>query len=120
MARVEATKALPLVSFEDIMREPLAPVEWLVDGIVAPGDRVMVYGEFGAFKSWLLLHLGLHIAAGVRWLGRFNVPTPRRVLYIDEEMHEQTWRRRVQKLAVGAGLDTRACPSVFCPALACG
>jgi RecA-family ATPase len=37
-------------------------------------------------KSWLLLDPGLHLAAGKPWLGKFSIPHPRKVLYVDEEM----------------------------------
>ena len=46
---------LPLISFERIMQEELPAVEWIVDGLIARGDRVIVHGEFRSMKSWLLL-----------------------------------------------------------------
>jgi hypothetical protein len=96
---------LPLISFDTIMREPLPQVDWLVGSLVAQGDRVIVYGEFRSMKSWLLLHLGLHLAAGKPWLAKFPISSARRVLFIDEEMNERTLRRRVKRLGLGAGLE---------------
>jgi hypothetical protein len=85
-------------------------VEWIVQPIVAAHERVLLYGEFGALKSWVLLHLGLHIAAGRKWLDTFEVPRPRAVLYVDEEMSEYTLRSRVQRLVAGAHLPTDDLP----------
>ncbi len=92
---------LPLISFEKIMQEPLPPVDWVIEPLISQGSRVMVYGEFGSLKTWLLLTLGLHVAAERPWLGQFPVPKARSVLYIDEEMNERTLRRRIKRL----GLD---------------
>ncbi len=110
MSPVDPHKSLSLISFESIVKEPLPPIDWEVEPLVAKGDRVVVYGEFGAMKSWLLLDLALHLAAGRPWLGKFAIPQPRRVLYIDEEMNERTLRRRLKRLAMGANLEGEALP----------
>jgi integrase len=57
-----------LIAFDTIMKETLPPIDWLVEPLVPHGGRVVLYGEFGCMKSWVLLHLGLHIAAGRDWL----------------------------------------------------
>src|SRR5262245_58098274 len=103
---IDPGKPLPLISFERIMAEELPPIDWIVDGLIAQGDRVIVYGEFRSMKSWLLLHLGLSMAAGRPWLGNFGITSPRPVLYVDEEMSERTLRRRVKRLGQGAKLGT--------------
>ena len=90
------------------MTEPLPPVDWEMEPLIATGDRVVLYGEFGSMKSWLLLNLGLHLAAGKPWLGKFQISKPKRVLYVDEEMNERTLRRRIKRLAQGAGLHDQA------------
>jgi hypothetical protein len=72
-----------------------------VQPVIAAHERVLVYGEYGSLKSWALLHLGLHIAAGRKWLDTFAVPRPRAVLYVDEEMGEYTLRSRVQRIVEG-------------------
>lgn len=107
---VELTRPLPFIAFDAIMRDPLPPVDWLVEPLIATGSRVVLYGEWGSFKSWLLLHLGLHVAAAQPWLGKFAVPQPKRVLYVDEEMSERTLRRRIKRLAEGAGFADLSLP----------
>ena len=53
-------------------------------------------------KSWLLLHLAVPLAAGQKWLGQFDIPTAKEVLYIDEEMNARTpVRRRIRELVMG-------------------
>lgn len=101
---LDPSAPLPLIHFDDIMREPLLPVDWLVRPILAREDRAVWYGSFGSFKSWLMLHLAIHLAAGRDWLG-FPISHSLRVLYIDEEMNERTLRRRVKRLGMGAGIE---------------
>ncbi len=48
MSFVDLVSPLPLISFEQIMEEPLPPIDWLVEQLIAQGDRVMFYGEFGS------------------------------------------------------------------------
>ena len=108
MSLVDGGKPLPLISFEAIITEPRPPVDWEVEPLIATGDRVVLYGEFGSMKSWLLLNLGLYLAAGTPWLGKFPISKPKHVLYLDEEMNERTLRRRIKRLAEGAGLHEQA------------
>ncbi len=99
-----------LIAYEKIMSEPLPSIDWLVEPLIPHGTRAIVFGEFGSMKSWLLLHLGLHIAAGRDWLGRFVIPHPKSVLYLDEEMSERELRRRIKRLGLGAGLERDSLP----------
>lgn len=91
------------IAFNQIMHVGNEPVDWVVKSLIAKEERVVFCGEWSAYKSWILLHLGLHIAAGKPWLG-FPV-TQGRVLYVDEEMHFATLSRRVRLLADGISLE---------------
>jgi AAA domain-containing protein len=77
-------RPLPLISYSDVMTVDLPDTEWDVDGIIAREERVIFFGEWSSFKSWVALDLALHLAAGKPWLDKFAVPRPRRVLYVDE------------------------------------
>jgi len=107
---IDPTKALPLHSYKDIMEKPLPDIPWVIKPLFAAGDRNLLYGPWGSFKSWLLIHLGLHVAAGQNWLGFFEVSQARPVLYIDEEMPEYVFKRRVKQLGQGAGLGEADLP----------
>lgn len=93
-----------LRAFREMIEEAVPAVDWIIEGLIVKGDRVLVYGEPGAMKSWILLHLGLHLAAGHPWLGTFNTAQVKSVLYVDEEMSERTLHRRICRLASGASL----------------
>lgn len=92
---------LPLISFQHIISQEMPPVDWLVKDLLANQDRVVVFGEFGSMKSWLLLDLAIAIASGQAWLGQFDIPRPKSVLYVDEEMNERLLRRRIRQLSIG-------------------
>ena len=87
------------------MQDPLPEIPWIVEPLLAQGERGLVYGEWGSYKSWLLMDLAIHLAAGQPWLNHFTIPTPRRVLYIDEEMSEIALRRRMKQLGLGTRLE---------------
>jgi hypothetical protein len=92
------------------MEEPLPPIEWVVESLIPHNNRMVVFGEFGSKKSWLLLDLGLHIASGIMWLERYSVPQPRSVLYIDEEMSQYELRSRIKRLGTGVGFEGKEIP----------
>lgn len=94
-----------LIPYKEVLDSPLLPLTWDVEPLISRGDRVVVFGEFASMKSWIMLHLALHLGAGVQWLGTFTISEPRRVLYVDEEMNERTLRRRVKRLGLGAGVE---------------
>jgi hypothetical protein len=99
-----------LISFQRIIEEPLPPIEWVLEPLIAHQNRVVVFGEFASKKSWFLLDMGLHIAAGIKWLDQYEVRASRSVLYIDEEMSEYELRRRVQRLANGSRIVNKGIP----------
>ncbi len=99
-----------LLTFKSIMHGSPPKIDWVVEPLVAVGNRVVFYGEFGCLKSWLLLDLAVHLAAGRPWLGKFPISGPRRTLYIDEEMSDAEERRRLKRLARAAGLADEDLP----------
>ena len=77
------TKSNPpqLISHRNIIDEPIHEVDWLIEPLIPTEARVLIYGEWGAFKTWILMHLALHLAAGVDWFGQFTIPQSKKVLY---------------------------------------
>ncbi len=75
----------------------------LIQDTLRAGETMNVIGASKAGKSWLILNLGLSIAAGVKWLGR-NVAKGR-VLLIDNELHPEELSSRVSKVLSAMELD---------------
>lgn len=62
----------------------LASMRWLIDGILPADSFGVVYGESGAHKSFLVLDMAAHIAAGKQW-HQFDTDIEGGVLYIAAE-----------------------------------
>jgi len=87
----------------------LPETDWLVEGLVARGDIVVLAGEPAAGKSLLAAGLAIGLAKGDRlifgaWRG---CGRPRRVLVVDEEQHPEKAVRRLLRLADGYRVDLR-------------
>lgn len=100
----------PIRTYRDLVSGTIPETTWLVESFFVKGSRVLLYGDPGSMKTWLALDLGLHLAAGLPWLGRFTVPAPQSVLYLDEEMGEVEVARRVTQLAKAAHLEHASLP----------
>lgn len=92
-----------LLPITRIMEDPLPLLDWLVEGWITQGERVILYGEFGAGKSYISHALALALASGTPWMGAYRVKKSR-VLFLDEEMSEQETRRRLKRLGLGIPL----------------
>ena len=79
-------------------------LRWLVTHLWSQDAVGIVGGEPKCCKSFLALDLAVAVAAGVPCLRRFAVPTPGRVLlYAAEDAHPIV-RRRLEGIAVAAGV----------------
>jgi hypothetical protein len=82
-------------------------LRWLVTHLWSQDAVGIVGGEPKCCKSFLALDLAVAVAAGVPCLRRFTVPTPGRVLlYAAEDAHPIV-RRRLEGIAIAAGVDLR-------------
>jgi len=73
------------------------PIDWLIPGLLARRERVMLTGGEGLGKSELLVMLGVCAAAGVQpWTGEQHEPL--RVLHLDLENDRDQLRRRYRRI----------------------
>jgi DNA polymerase I-like protein with 3'-5' exonuclease and polymerase domains len=77
---------------------------FLIDRVVPEAFPTVFFGDSGTYKTTLAAHLGLSVASGAEsWLGfeiRKQVPT----LFIDFELDQGTFLRKLHDLAAGLGL----------------
>lgn len=68
--QAQATPRAPaaLLSIEDL--EAMPPPEWLIDGLLPAQGLAVPYGPPKIGKTFVVLSMGLHIAAGKDWFGR--------------------------------------------------
>lgn len=71
----------------------LPDVNYLVYGAIGAGDIGMIYGDAAAGKTYLAIDLAVCLAAGVPWMGRWQVPGPCKVLYFISEGRKKFFRR---------------------------
>lgn len=77
----------------------------LVEGIWPEGALGFIASPPKKGKTWLAIALGLSIANGKRYLGRYYVPAARNVLYVALEGHRAALKTRIGCIARGLGID---------------
>jgi len=85
----------------------------IIEGVLREGETMNVIASSKAGKSWLVGSLGIAVAAGLPWLGRFAVQRGR-VLLMDNELHPQTLARRLHTLAGAMGVNLAELDRDFC------
>lgn len=91
----------------DTFLEDMAPIEWIVPGMIAKGTMGFVAGLPETYKTWLLLDLAIECARdGGKWLGKYDVQGAR-VLFIDQERFKGETQRRLKSLLNAKQLDRR-------------
>jgi AAA domain/Toprim domain len=76
--------------------------DWLIEGLLERGDRVILTGPEGGGKSTLLQQLAVQAGAGIHPFTLEPI-TPVRVLYVDLENSKPHVRRKLNPLRVKAG-----------------
>jgi hypothetical protein len=71
------------------------------------GDKVAVIGSSKLRKSFFVLQMAMHLAAGMNFLG-WTVGKPRRVLLVQLEVKDAHFHRRVRRMADALGLCREA------------
>lgn len=97
------TKLPPVVNARDLLAADMPLPEILVEGLLHRGLKAVLGSNSKARKSWILLDLGISVAAGVRfwkWDTR-----PGRVLYINFEIPQPFFRRRMDAVLQAKQLD---------------
>ena len=73
---------LPIVTLEELRTEPRAP--WLVKDVIRQQSTVLVHGQTGSYKTFLVLDLFASLVVGRPWLGN-EVKRQGPVLYVAAE-----------------------------------
>ena len=91
-------KPLTVTSAPELQRAKLPPIRYLVEGVLPEGTALLTAAsKIG--KSWMVLDLGLCIAAGAPFLGRTT--TPAGVLYLALEDSLNRLQDRMNKVLGG-------------------
>lgn len=80
---------------DGILKIPAAPIEYAAKPIFQMGAIIGIYAEKAVGKTFFALEAALSIAIGRRFL-KWDVPCPRRVLYVDGEMPAAEMQERLR------------------------
>jgi len=89
-------------TFGELSEVNLPEPKVLVDGILHAGSKMGFGGSSKSYKTWGLVDLALSVAAGRDWLGRGT--NTGRVLYINLEIQEAFFKKRIEAVAAAKGL----------------
>lgn len=78
---------------------------WLVEGAFLHRQPAVIGGPAKCFKTSLAVDLAVSLATGTPFLGRFNVPSTQRVLFMSGETMGDTLLARARSVAVAKGID---------------
>ena len=75
------------------------PVQWLVENVFSVDQPTIFGAKQKSLKTTLLTDLAVSLASGLPWLGKFDVPQKRRVLFVTGEASEAAAIRKVRRAA---------------------
>lgn len=85
------------VTLLDLLRMPVA-YRWVIEGLLEQGDRMMLTGEEGGGKSYLIRQILLMAAAGLHPFTGAAID-PIDVMAVDVENSPAQWQRKTARLA---------------------
>jgi len=102
----ESDRVLPApIGVGDLLDLEEPDEEWLVEGILPLGGNVLIAGYPKTYKTMVLLELGVALASGTPFLGRFTVPERRRagIVLMEDVAHRA--KRRLVRLGQARGIE---------------
>ena len=97
-------KASPFVAYADFLSAPMETPRWLVEDIWSSASHGIIGGEPKTSKSTLAMALGMSVATGEAFLGKYGVASTGPVLMIQEENAPWVMQDRLRKVAWMYGL----------------
>ena len=91
-----------------LLAEPDEPVDWLIEPLIERESLGFIGGEPKLTKSILASHLAVSAVTAQPLFGKFQVPKPLRVFYVQEEDGRRRVKRRLKALVRGLGGDQAA------------
>lgn len=96
------TRRLPATETEppeaEILPDPVA----LIDGLIEPGDKMIISSGSKSFKTWLLIQLACCVASGIPFLGHHAKRGA--ILFLNFEIKPRNFWRRVYRVRRKLGL----------------
>ena len=85
-------------SLGELFEAQIDEEEWLLDKIVPRVGFAIIAGASAVGKSFLALSIAKAIASGNKWLEKYEVDKPERVLFVDKENERASFKKRARGL----------------------
>lgn len=79
--------------------------DWLVQGIFTIDEPVLVGARSKGCKTLQLTDLAVAVASGTKWMGVFDVPKRRKVLFITGEANYRRLAKHIEKACKARGIN---------------
>ncbi len=87
----------PIEDAAELISKPIVRPDDVIEGVAHRGAKILVGGASKSFKTWTLSDLGICVATGTNWLGKF--PTKRGpVLFTNLEIQSSFFAKRIQTI----------------------
>ena len=82
-----------------IPSENIPEMRYIFYPAIPESSITLLYADTGVGKTWLALSVAFSVALGCKAYGKWKAESPRSVLYIDSEMDETSFQRRLQVMS---------------------
>eukprot|EP00831_Metopus_contortus_P061867 TRINITY_DN5379_c0_g1_i5.p1 TRINITY_DN5379_c0_g1~~TRINITY_DN5379_c0_g1_i5.p1 ORF type:complete len:508 (-),score=35.23 TRINITY_DN5379_c0_g1_i5:84-1607(-) len=76
--------------------EPIPDMKYILYPVIPESSITLLYADTGVGKTWLALSMAFSAALGCQTFFKWKAEKPRKVLYIDSEMDETSFQRRLK------------------------
>ena len=91
-----------IVAADSFVASPTQEPPQLIHGMLHQGSKLVLGGGSKSFKTWALLDLAISVATGDPWMN--FTTTKGRVLYINFEIQDYAWSKRIDLVSRAKGL----------------
>lgn len=88
----------PIESLKAMWEDDFTSQEFVINGLLRRGEKMILSGASKAGKSFALTELAVSIASGTQWLGNYSC-TPNKVLYVNLEIDRASFLHRIYSVS---------------------
>lgn len=103
-------KKIVFQTADELMKKKFPKNNYIIEGIIERGQIVIVYGESGVYKSFIILAMAESASLGKKFLNHFRTKKST-VAYLDKENEETALQKRLG--CVRRGMKIRKSPRVI-------
>lgn len=90
----------PILTYDALEEWAETEVDWILEDLISPGDKVLISGPQKSYKTWIMLDLARSLVTGENFLKRAEWKPRREVkcLIVQEEGSKSAWAKRLRRL----------------------